>query len=83
MDENQATSSSGKRFFGIGNVVVDTAGGGGFNQPVSLKMGLSWLTVVVYMLIFAIAQVVGFACALIQPRRGLQDLLAGTYLVRR
>ncbi|MDG2383714.1 MAG: protein kinase [Pirellulaceae bacterium] len=53
---------------GVGNVPMETR--------------FTWTMLSAYLGAFGIVQIVGFVTAILQPRRGLQDILAGTYLVR-
>ena len=58
-----------------GNLTVDTAA--------ERQFGVISMTIGAFMIALGIALLVGIICTIIQPRRGVQDLLAGTYLVRK
>ena len=59
-----------------GNMVIDSSAAG-------REFAVIGMTIGAFMFALGIALFVGVFCAIIQPRRGVQDLLAGTYLVRR
>ena len=49
---------------------------------VSVEAQFTWTMLGAQLATFGVVQLVGFVTAILQPRRGLQDILAGTYLVR-
>ena len=54
---------------------------GGF-ETLPMEARFTWTMLGAYLATLAVVQLVGFVTAVLQPRRGLQDILAGTYLVR-
>ncbi|MCP4191977.1 MAG: protein kinase [Planctomycetaceae bacterium] len=66
----------------LGIWVIFLSGMVGGLGKVPLETRFTWTMLSAYLLAFGVVQIVGFVTAILQPRRGLQDILAGTYLIR-